>query len=188
MILTEAKIETVFTLVKQSIESGLTGVPLVIDEFYRHELSQSAATFVSLHRFGELRGCIGTLDAYRTLAEDVAANAYGAAFRDPRFPPLVERELEGLAVEYSILTPSEPIEDCQSQQALMDALVPFKDGVIISDGVRRATFLPAVWAQLPDKKDFVKHLMHKASIGVWSSQIRCERYSVNAFEKMWQDI
>lgn len=85
-----------------------------------------------------------------------------AAFQDPRFAPLREHELTGLEVEHSILSTPQVIEHCQTQQDLLDSLVPFEDGLIISDGLRRATFLPSVWSQLPDESRFVEHLMLKA--------------------------
>ncbi len=138
---------------------------------------------MTLHHNKTLRGCIGSLQAYRSLIEDIAGNAFSAAFQDPRFAPLKEQELAGLEVEHSILSIPQVIEECQTKQQLLGKLVPFEDGLIISDGLRRATFLPSVSAQLQDKSHFVEHLIQKAGITSWSESIMYERYSVSAFQK-----
>lgn len=196
MRLTMQQIDQLFSVIKQSIEKGLQGerLPLNSSYFalnsseYSIEFSRPAATFVTLHYNEALRGCIGSLQAYRPLIEDIAGNAFSAAFHDPRFAPLAEHELAGLEVEHSILSTPKVIDNCQTQQALLDNLVPFEDGLIISDGQRRATFLPSVWTQLPDKSRFVEHLMLKAGISSWSESILCERYSVSAHQKKWHEI
>lgn len=192
MTLTTQQIDQLFSVIKLSIEKGLEGESLQLDlsSFAAQsvEFSQPAATFVTLHHNEALRGCIGSLQAYRSLIEDIAGNAFSAAFQDPRFAPLGEHELAGLEVEHSILSTPQVIEECQTKQQLLDNLVPFEDGLIISDGLRRATFLPSVWSQLPDESRFVEHLMQKAGIGSWSESILCERYSVSAFQKKWHEI
>lgn len=192
MTLTTQQIDQLFSVIKLSIEKGLEGESLQLDlsSFAAQsvEFSQPAATFVTLHHNETLRGCIGSLQAYRSLIEDIAGNAFSAAFQDPRFAPLGEHELAGLEVEHSILSTPQVIEECQTKQQLLDNLVPFEDGLIISDGLRRATFLPSVWSQLPDESRFVEHLMQKAGIGSWSESILCERYSVSAFQKKWHEI
>ncbi len=192
MTLTTQQIDQLFSVIKLSIEKGLEGESLQLDlsSFAAQsvEFSQPAATFVTLHHNEALRGCIGSLQAYRSLIEDIAGNAFSAAFKDPRFAPLGKQELAGLEVEHSILSTPQMIEECQTKQHLLDNLVPFEDGLIISDGLRRATFLPSVWSQLPDKSRFVEHLMQKSGIGSWSESILCERYSVSAFQKKWHEI
>ncbi len=192
MTLTTQQIDQLFSVIKQSIEKGLQGKSFKLDPSYyaAHsvDFSRPAATFVTLHHSEALRGCIGTLQAYRSLIEDVAGNAFSAAFQDPRFAPLEEQELAGLEVEHSILSTPQVIEDCQTKQHLLDNLIPFEDGLIISDGVHRATFLPSVWSQLPDESRFVEHLMLKAGISSWSESILCERYSVSAHQKKWHEI
>ena len=150
--LTIEQIDQLFSIIKQSIETGLQGQRLQLDSSYfanhgtefSSVLIQPAATFVTLHHNESLRGCIGSLQAYRSLVEDIAGNAYSAAFQDPRFSPLKEAELAGLEVEHSVLSAPQEIEDCQTKQELLESLVPFEDGLIISDGLRRATFLPSV--------------------------------------------
>lgn len=145
-------------------------------------LREPGACFVTLHRFGELRGCIGTLEPHRPLLEDAAENAFAAAFRDPRFPPLVDSEWEGLDLEVSVLTPAEPLE-VASEEELLAALRPGTDGLILQEYPHRATFLPAVWLSLPDRRQFLDHLWLKAGLnpGYWSDTIRFARYRTVAF-------
>ncbi|BCN93122.1 hypothetical protein THMIRHAM_09070 [Thiomicrorhabdus immobilis] len=180
-----------FKLVKHSIESGLNQSNAMIDIekiATQTPFDEKLATFVTLHLHGELRGCIGSLQAYQSLAEDLYANAYSAAFRDPRFKPLAEKELQHIEVEISVLTAPEPIEGCSSKDALLEKLTPYKDGLIISDGTYRATFLPSVWEQLPDKGMFVEQLLRKAGIRGWSNRIDCQRYFVESYQSNWLDI
>ncbi len=127
-------------------------------------LLRPGASFVSLHHGGRLRGCIGALEARRPLAEDVAAHAFAAAFQDPRFPPLVAGELEGLEVEVSVLGPLEPLSFTNLEE-LQAALVPERDGLVIEQDGRRATFLPVVWKQLPAPAAFLEALARKAGLG-----------------------
>lgn len=191
MNLLQEQVNTVFEIAKQAIELGLNGQTLdenAMAVSANSQLNEKLATFVTLNKKNELRGCIGSLQAYRALAEDVYSNAYSAAFRDPRFKPLAEYELTDLDIEVSILTPPEPIEKCLTKHILLDGLKPYKDGLIISDGVNRATFLPSVWEQLPDKEMFVNHLMRKAGIGFWSDKISCQRYYVKSYSREWINI
>lgn len=151
-------------------------------------LQQPGASFVTLNRHGQLRGCIGSLQAFRPLAEDVAHNAFSAAYKDPRFAPLVKSETDGLDIEISILSQPEPIPQCNSLEDLLNQLVPFEDGLILRDGFKRATFLPSVWEQLPDKKEFVAHLLRKGGMTGWSENMRCERYHTFKFGDSWEKI
>lgn len=191
MELTKQQVDTLFGLVKQAIIQGLQSSDNDVD-FAKLEqetgLSAKAATFVTLHLHNQLRGCIGTLEAYRPIAQDVFANAYSAAFRDPRFMPLSESEQEGLDIELSVLTEPEPIKDCLSKKDLINQLVPYEDGLILTDGRHRATFLPSVWEQIEDKEMFINHLMRKAGISYWSDRISCQRYHVKAYGRKWQEI
>jgi len=135
------------------------------------------ASFVTLHRDGRLRGCIGTVAAERALADDVARNAWGAAFADPRFAPLAAAELDGLAVEVSVLTAPErfPVAD---EADLLARLRPGIDGLILADGDRRGVFLPAVWEVLPAPAAFVAHLKAKAGLPPdhWSDTVAAARF------------
>lgn len=153
------------SLARQSIRFGLSaGTALPVDVAALPEpLRAHGAAFVTLKRAGELRGCIGSPQAYRPLAADVAENAYAAAFHDPRFPALAEAELEGLSVSLSVLTPAQPLAFADETE-LLDQLRPRQDGLIIQKGGRRALFLPAVWEQLPDPELFLGHLKQKAGL------------------------
>ncbi|MGE3845403.1 MAG: AmmeMemoRadiSam system protein A [Gammaproteobacteria bacterium] len=121
------------------------------------------ASFVTLTRDDTLRGCIGSLEMRRALCDDVAVNALAAARQDPRFPPLAPVELAHTAVEISVLGPAEPLIYAD-EAAFYARLRPGVDGLIIVHGGRRATFLPAVWRQLPDPRRFVAALRRKAGI------------------------
>lgn len=123
-------------------------------------LNEDGASFVTLTKYGRLRGCIGTLSAYQPLVQDVCEHALAAAFQDPRFPVVTANEMDSIEIEISYLTPPEPLE-YDSSDDLMRKLVPGKDGVILTDGYRRATYLPQVWEQLPEVDDFLGSLCQK---------------------------
>lgn len=171
-------------LANQSIIYGLDyGRPFSprIDE-YEAALLENAASFVTLERNGQLRGCIGTLEACQPLINDVAHNAYSAAFRDPRFSPLTKNELDDLDIHISVLSQPEPM-DVSSEEDLLAQLVPGKDGLIFESGHHRGTFLPSVWEQLPLAEDFVRHLKIKAGLSAegWPDDIKVSRYYTEAF-------
>ena len=148
------------------------------------QLGQPGATFVTLTQGGELRGCIGSLEAWRPLQEDVIANAIAAALRDPRFAPLTVSELEHTRVEVSLLSAPEPLDFADEAGALA-SLRPGIDGLILEEHGRRATFLPQVWEQLPQAEVFIAHLKRKAGLpaGYWSESISLSRYTV----RKWQE-
>lgn len=171
-------------LAAASIHYGLQhGRPLkpVLDE-YDPALREPGACFVTLTREGELRGCIGSLSARRPLVEDVAENAYAAAFSDPRFYPLQAIELHELEIYISHLSEAEPIH-FNSERELIEQLRPGIDGLILEEGYRRGTFLPSVWEQLPEPVDFLHHLKLKAGLPVnyWSETIHFSRYTSHSF-------
>jgi len=145
-------------------------------------LHEPGASFVTLTRNGELRGCIGTLEAVRPLLADVAQNAYAAAFEDPRFPPLTEEELPGLTLQISLLSAPRPLH-FRSEEELLMQLRPGIDGLILQDRGRRGTFLPTVWESLPDRKEFLAHLKMKAGLPPdwWSDTLQVERYTTESF-------
>lgn len=140
------------------------------------------ATFTTLTLVGELRGCRGTIEPRRPLVEDVWANAWSSAYDDPRFPPVTADEISQLAIAISVLSPLETIP-ARSEAELIDALEPGVDGLLLSHGTARATFLPAVWQQLPDPRDFVVQLKHKAgwSGSFWSADLKAFRYRTETF-------
>lgn len=118
------------------------------------------ASFVTLTRFGELRGCIGALEARQPIALDVQEHAAAAAVNDYRFLPVRPEEVNEINIEISLLTPSQALE-YSSPQDLLNKLRPGVDGVILKHGFNRATFLPQVWEKIPDKEEFLSHLCMK---------------------------
>lgn len=176
--------ESLLQLARDAIRYSLdNGKPLLIDpDDYEEALREQRACFVTLHLNGQLRGCIGSLEAYRPLVEDIAHNAFAAAFRDPRFSPLTEAEFEQITLDLSILTPPEEIS-FNSEQELLQKIRPGIDGLIIEDMGRRGTFLPSVWEQLPDKVQFLQHLKLKAGLPPqhWSDTLKMSRYETESF-------
>jgi len=168
----------------RSIAHGLEHQrPLDLDPAeYPESLRAIRATFVTLERHADLRGCIGVLEAFRPLVTDVARNAFAAAFEDPRFPPLRAAEYPDLTLKLSVLTPAEPLS-FGSEAELLAQIRPGVDGLILSDRGRRGTFLPTVWEQLPDPRDFLDHLKRKAGLpmGYWSDSLRVSRYGTESF-------
>ncbi len=127
-------------------------------------LAENRGCFVTLHKRGMLRGCIGTMEPIQPLAKAVEENALNAAFRDPRFPPLTEAELAEIDLEISVLTVPEVLEYDDGAD-LKSKLKPGIHGVILSQGWHRSTFLPQVWDQLPDTETFLGHLCRKGGMG-----------------------
>jgi AmmeMemoRadiSam system protein A len=149
-------------------------------------LNQPGASFVTLHTTnGALRGCIGSLIARRPLVEDVHANALAAAFHDPRFPPVTPAELTHLVVEVSVLSEPEPLT-YKGPKDLVKKLRPNVDGVVLRQGMHRATFLPQVWEQLPSAETFLSHLCQKAGLppNAWQTgELEISTYQVEEFEE-----
>lgn len=145
-------------------------------------LQEKGSSFVTLRREGDLRGCIGSLEAYRPLGEDIAQNAVAAALHDRRFPPVEASELDALEVEVSLLTPSEPLP-CSDESDALCKLRPGVDGVVIEFGTHRATFLPQVWESLPLPSLFLRELKRKAGLPAdfWHPGLRISRYGVEKY-------
>ncbi len=183
MKLTDAQRNLLKTIARESIRSGLTqGQPLAVDlDEVDETLRRPAASFVTLNLHGRLRGCIGSLQAVRPLAQDVAHNAWAAAFQDHRFPPLTAEEFPDIDIHISLLSEPEPME-VTSEEELLRQLRPGKDGLILEDGPYRATFLPQVWESLPEPERFVAELKMKAGLSpeYWSDTIRFSRYTVDS--------
>jgi uncharacterized protein len=167
-----------------SVRHGLDrGTPLAVDPAdYPEPLRVPGAAFVTLHRRGALRGCIGHLEACQPLVRDVADNAFAAAFRDPRFPPLQVRELDGLTLDISVLTAPQPMR-FRDQADLIAQLRPGIDGLILEDGWAKGTFLPAVWDSLPQPDRFLAELKRKAGLPgeYWSPTLKVSRYRTECF-------
>lgn len=147
-------------------------------------LSQPGATFVTLTQWGELRGCIGSLQACDPLIEDVSNNAVSAALYDPRFSPLAADELETVSVEVSLLSELQPI-DFSSEADVLAQLRPDIDGVVFEYGPYRSTFLPQVWESLPQPQQFLARLKSKARLSedFWAEDVKLSRYTVNKWRE-----
>lgn len=142
-------------------------------------LAAPGASFVSVHLAGRLRGCIGTLEPFRSLGSDVAANARAAAFDDPRFRAVTVTEYPSVVLEVSVLSAPHRIA-CADETDLLAQLDPGVDGVLLEGGRKRATFLPQVWAQLPQPVEFLGNLKVKAGFAreAWDPGWRFYRYTV----------
>jgi AmmeMemoRadiSam system protein A len=179
--------KSLIVLARQAMEDGVLGkrlAPLDLASLPPH-LREEGASFVTLTIEGGLRGCIGALEAYQPLAEDVREHALAAALQDPRFPPVGPRELGQIRIEVSRLTPSVPLE-YKTPEELLSRLRPFVDGVILADGLRRATFLPQVWEKIPDPAEFLENLCYKmgADANLWRrKQLNVWTYEVEEFHE-----
>jgi len=147
-------------------------------------LQELGACFVTLTQQGQLRGCIGTLEARRSLLADLKANAVAAALHDPRFLPLAVTELEHTEIEVSLLSPMQAMRFDSEADALAQ-LQPGIDGVVFEFEHYRSTFLPQVWEQLPTATEFIAHLKHKAGLppDFWAKGVRLHRYGVRKWKE-----
>jgi hypothetical protein len=147
-------------------------------------LNEPGASFVTLTKRGDLRGCIGSLEPRRPLGEDVRANALAAAFRDPRFMPVSREEFNDIRVEVSLLSPTELLP-APTEASALAALRPGIDGVVFEYTHHRSTFLPQVWEQLPEPADFLAHLKRKAGLPAdfWEAGVRLSRYTVSKWRE-----
>ena len=173
------------SLARASIERALGLTPAY--SMHAAWLEHQAAVFVTLSTpdgtaDGVLRGCIGSLEAHRTLAQDISENATAAAMRDPRFDPVRVEELDALQIEVSLLGKPELMVFGSEDEALAQ-LKPHRDGVIFAAAGRRATFLPQVWDQIPAPREFLAQLKSKAGVSpdYWSADIKLWRYGVAKF-------
>ncbi len=168
---------TLLSIARASIEAELQKKDPI--EKREHWLAQAGASFVTLMRAGALRGCVGSLDAVRALGADVAENARGAAFRDPRFAALTADEWPQCRVEVSLLSAPKPLRFADEED-LLAQLRPGEDGVILESAGRRGTFLPQVWETLPEPRRFMGELMRKAGLAPEAPLARCRvsRYRV----------
>ncbi|BBP01613.1 AmmeMemoRadiSam system protein A [Sulfuriferula nivalis] len=159
------------------------GLIMLTDE-HADWLQEQGACFVTLTQHGELRGCIGTLEAHRSLLADVKANAQAAAFHDPRFNPLAQTELDSIEIEVSLLSAMQAMQFSSEADALAQ-LQPGIDGVVFEFGNYRSTFLPQVWEQLPEPVEFMAHLKHKAGLNpkFWDKNVKLYRYTVSKWSE-----
>ena len=163
--------------------SRALNVPYAADETAPW-LAEHGACFVTLTQGGELRGCIGTLQAHRPLLADVKSNAVSAALRDPRFMPLSGEELDITTVEISLLSPTSAMEVRDEADALAQ-MRPGMDGIVFEYGSYRSTFLPQVWEDLAQPRQFLAMLRRKAGLpdDFWEEGVKLSRYTVTKFSE-----
>ena len=186
--LTDGEKQTLLRLAREALELGVRGrkLPPLDNASLTPRLREQGASFVTLTIDGELRGCIGALEAYQPLVDDVREHAIAAALDDPRFRPVVEAELNRIKLEVSRLTAPHLLEYSSSED-LLKKLRPHIDGVILKGDYRRATFLPQVWEKIPDPEDFLDNLCAKmgAKSNLWrNTKLQVHVYQVEEFHEM----
>ena len=149
---------------------------------YPEVFRQRGATFVTLKKRGQLRGCIGNLEPVGSIWDGIRDNALNAAFHDLRFLPLKAEELDEIHIDISLLSPAVLLEYTDGPD-LLAKLRPGLDGVILRSGPSQSTFLPQVWQQLPHAEDFLNQLCRKAGLHesawrdmhpkIWTYQVVC---------------
>jgi hypothetical protein len=160
-------------------------IPAINSETIPLRLKELGASFVTITKYGELRGCIGSLEPYLPLVEDVCEHSAAAALQDYRFPPVSPEELSDIHIEISCLTFPEPLL-YEKPEDLLKKLRPGIDGVVIKDGFHRATFLPQVWQKIANPAEFLDHLCMKMGVSpdLWRrKKLQCEIYQVEEFEE-----
>lgn len=177
------KPQVLTALARATLEEAF-GAPRVERPAGEAWLDEPRAVFVTLTKGGELRGCIGQLEARQPLYEAVRSAARSAAFDDPRFPALAADELPDVHLEVSVLSPLEPVPVASEADALA-ALTPGVHGAVLECGRRRGVFIPEVWKQLPDKHDFLAHLKRKAGLPVdaWLPGTTLSRFTAQLCEE-----
>jgi AmmeMemoRadiSam system protein A len=163
--LTDDEKKTLLHLAREALERGVRRqvLPPLDRSMLTPVLQTEGASFVTLTKNGQLRGCIGSLEPHQPLAEDVRERAIQAALEDYRFPPVQPAELSKIEIEISRLTKPTAL-DYASADDLLLKLQPGIDGVILLDGKRRATFLPQVWQSIPEKAEFLSQLCAKMNV------------------------
>jgi AmmeMemoRadiSam system protein A len=185
--LTDQEKQTLLQLARQSIELAVKGLPKINLNLadFSDPLREEGASFVTLTEAGELRGCVGALESYQPLVQDVCEHAVAAALEDYRFRPVQLVEIPYLQIEVSRLTRPESLPYTSSEE-LLRLIRPGIDGVIIRDGNRRATFLPQVWEKVPDKAQFFNHLCLKMGgpANLWQcNPLQVFTYQVEEFQE-----
>jgi AmmeMemoRadiSam system protein A len=172
-------------LARTTVRRALDGEGLVLPDLAAVPplAADRGAAFVTLRRDGALLGCIGSMEPTRPLAEDVAAHAYDAAFRDPRLPAVTDDDWQHMTTEVSVLGPLEDLAVADRAE-LAASLRPGIDGVLLTSRQGRGTFLPGVWHQVRDVEEFLDLLWRKAGLraGSWPADLVVERYQVDEFD------
>lgn len=170
---------TLLRIARSALREALLNEPFVLpDDAF---LQAPGATFVTLRRGEHLRGCIGSLSAHQPLGTDVRKNALASAFDDPRFDPLSAQELDQIAIEVTVLSPLSPL-NVHTEEELLAALRPGKDGVVLRRGRSGGTFIPQMWQVLREPQVFLRELKRKAGFPEhgWSPDIRVSRFTAEA--------
>lgn len=183
--LTTEEKQTLMRLAREALRAAVTGhhLPPLDLRSVPERLAGPGATFVTLTRQGALRGCIGALQAQVPLGEDVRQHAVAAALDDFRFPPVQASELESIEIEVSVLTEPQLLA-YDGPEDLVRRLRPDVDGVILTSGLHRATFLPQVWEKVPDAELFLGMLCEKAGLpaDAWrEGHLQVQIYQVESF-------
>lgn len=186
--LTDGEKQTLLQLARESIELAVQekSLPKLNLDSFTPLLKQKGASFVTLTIQKELRGCIGTLEAYQPLVEDVREHAIAAALEDPRFLPVEKNELNRIRIEVSILSVPQALS-YDSSEDLIKKLRPHVDGVTIKYGERKATFLPQVWEKIPDPSEFMNQLCYKmiGQTNLWrETKLQVFLYQVEEFREL----
>jgi len=179
--------QTLLRLAREAMECAVRGkaLPPLDLQSLTPLLRENGASFVTLTVDDDLRGCVGALEAFQPLAEDVREHAVAAALQDPRFSPVRENELNRIKLEVSRLTAPHLLEYSSSED-LLKKLKPHVDGVILRDNFRRATFLPQVWEKIPDPAEFLGHLCQKMGVraNMWrEAKLQVQIYQVEEFHE-----
>ncbi len=185
--LTTEEKQILLRLARQALDNGVRGqkIPPLDQKSMPPRLQEQGASFVTLTIRGNLRGCIGALEPYQSLADDVREHAVAAALQDYRFPKVTPEELSQIEVEISRLTIPIPLE-YSTPEDLLAKLRPGIDGVLLRDGVRRATFLPQVWEKIPNPAEFLDNLCYKMgdSPELWRKKhLEVSTYQVEEFHE-----
>lgn len=182
--LTASESRTLKSMAREAIYYGLLHkrtLPVHASVF-SSALQARRSSFVTLRIRGELRGCVGSLEAAKALIEDVALNAHNAAFEDPRFPPLTTDEFNRLSISISVLTPHQEMS-VESEEDLLAQIRPGVDGIIIADDSHRATLLPSVWDSVNSSREFLSILKRKAGLppDYWSPKLSFRKYQTEIY-------
>ena len=147
-------------LTRLVLESQFNGKEIKVSDEIKKKYGEKKACFVTLTKNGDLRGCIGSLEAHQALYLDVIDNAINSGFNDYRFEPLEKDELEDVKIEISVLSIPKKLGLGKNVFEKIDN----KTGIILKNENGSATFLPQVWEQIPDKKIFLEELSRKAGL------------------------
>ena len=175
---TDAQQRELIRIARDAVAGSVAGrpasAPIVSDA-----VPEASGAFVTLKKHGQLRGCIGTLECRRPLAEEIARAAVSAAREDPRFEPVRASELDDLDIEVSVLGPLEEIDPRDP-----DAIVIGRHGLVVEQGRRRGLLLPQVapeWGW--DRDTFLAHTCTKAGLpaDAWQTGAKVYRFDAEVF-------